>query len=53
MDKYLPLTSYFNKKNATKKNNIFFKFSLKIDENSDLIHLKKFENNPKLGYRHK
>ena len=53
MEKYLPITSFFIKRNSDKEKSIFFRFSLKYNEFNDLIYLEKFKNNPNLGYRHK
>ena len=53
MDINLPITSFFNKKNSNKKEDIFFHFSLKTDDRTDLIYLEKYKKNPSLRYRHK
>jgi hypothetical protein len=52
IDQNLPLTSFFNKKDSLKQENINFHFTLIPDKDTDSIKLLKYKKNPSLKYRH-
>lgn len=52
IDQNLPLTSFFNKKDSIKQENIYFHFTLIPDKKTDSIKLFNYNNNPSLKYRH-
>lgn len=53
IDTYLPITSYFFKKDSKKSASNLFHFNLYLNNEFNYICLKNFKENPSLEYKHK